>query len=157
MKQHTFKKHDYAKPVKRKMKQIESFDTRPPEFRGSAMSLLPPNSIIPADLEDYWEELVATLSTARELAEKSLQSSQIKSKQWYDPREATPKSFRVGEWVLVRFQHVEARKNRKLSQPWHGPCRILSLDEPDVTVQKVHRAKGPAHPSAPEPSDYLPQ
>lgn len=30
----TFEKHDYAKPVRRKMKQVEGFDPKPPEFRG---------------------------------------------------------------------------------------------------------------------------
>ena len=37
----TFEKHDYSKPVKRKVKHVEDFDPRPVEFRGSAMSRLP--------------------------------------------------------------------------------------------------------------------
>ena len=32
----TFEKHDYAKPMKRKIKHVEDFDPRPPEFRGLA-------------------------------------------------------------------------------------------------------------------------
>ena len=36
-----FEKHDYGKPVKRKIKHVEDFDPRPPEFRGSTMSRLP--------------------------------------------------------------------------------------------------------------------
>lgn len=37
----TFEKHDYSKPVKRKVKHVEQFDPRPVEYRGSAMSRLP--------------------------------------------------------------------------------------------------------------------
>ena len=36
-----FKKHDYAKPAKRKVKLVENFDPRPPEFRGDAANRLP--------------------------------------------------------------------------------------------------------------------
>lgn len=36
-----FEKHDYAKPTKRKVKLLENFDPRPPEFRGDAASRLP--------------------------------------------------------------------------------------------------------------------
>lgn len=36
-----FEKHDYAKPVKRKVRQVEDFDPRPVSFRGSASSRLP--------------------------------------------------------------------------------------------------------------------
>ena len=36
-----FEKHAYAKPIKRKIKLLENFDPRPPEFRGDAASRLP--------------------------------------------------------------------------------------------------------------------
>ena len=36
----TFEKHDYAKPVK-KIKSVEDFDPRPPQFRGLITSRLP--------------------------------------------------------------------------------------------------------------------
>ena len=36
----TFKKHDYAKQTKHKIKLLEDFDPRPPEYRGSAMTRL---------------------------------------------------------------------------------------------------------------------
>ena len=41
MSEATFVKHDYANPVKRKIKSVEDFDPRPSEFRGSAASRLP--------------------------------------------------------------------------------------------------------------------
>ena len=36
-----FEKHDYSKQVKRKVKSLEDFDPRPPEFRGTATRRLP--------------------------------------------------------------------------------------------------------------------
>ena len=36
----TFEKHEYGKPVKRKIKHVEHFDPRPSQFRGSTMSRL---------------------------------------------------------------------------------------------------------------------
>ena len=46
--------------------------------------------------------------------------------------------YRIGDWVLVRFPHEETGKQRKLSQPWHGPFRVVSCDNPDVTVVKTY-------------------
>ena len=102
-------------------------------------ALLPPTPLEPTDVEGYREELVLNLSSARELAVKSLQQSQKRGKRWYDQTKSTAKSFCIGEWVLVRFPHEETGRNRKLSQPWHGPYHVLSYDEPDVTAQKVYR------------------
>ena len=37
----TFEKHDYTKPIKKKIKSVENFDPRPPQFRGLVTSQLP--------------------------------------------------------------------------------------------------------------------
>ena len=37
----TFEKHDYAKPAKKKIKSVEDFDPRPPQFRELINSRLP--------------------------------------------------------------------------------------------------------------------
>ena len=81
--------------------------------------------------------MVITLSSARALALKSNQKSQQKYKQQYDKKAMTPK-FHVGDWVLVYFPQDQTGKYRKLSQPWHGPDRIVSRDDPDVTVIKMY-------------------
>jgi hypothetical protein len=47
--------------------------------------------------------------------------------------------YKIGEWVLVKFPKEESGRNRKLSQPWHGPFHIVSIDNPDLTVSKVYR------------------
>ena len=81
--------------------------------------------------------MVITLSSSRALALKSNQKCQQKYKQQYDKKATTPK-FRVGDWVLVYFPQDETRKYPKLSQPWHGPYRIVSHDDQDVTVIKMY-------------------
>ncbi len=100
-------------------------------------ALLPPNPMEPASVSDYREQVILSLSTARELAAESIKKAQKKSKALYD-RKATTTHLQVGDWVLVRFPQEEVGKLRKLSRPWHGPYRVISLDDPDATVVKVY-------------------
>ena len=65
-------------------------------------SLLPPDSHAPTDLGSYREELVLSLSSARELAVASIQEAQKSYKSQYDKRTNTV-NFRLGDWVFVRF------------------------------------------------------
>ena len=51
-------------------------------------ALLPPSSLQVADVQDYREELVLSLSSARELAAKSIQTAQNKYKLQYDKKAA---------------------------------------------------------------------
>ena len=46
--------------------------------------------------------------------------------------------IRVGEWDFVRFPQEETGRMRKQSRPWHGPFRIVSVQNPDVCVTKVY-------------------
>ena len=39
----------------------------------------------------------------------------------------------------MRFPQEETGRQRKLSRPWFGPYRVLSQDDPDITVVKVYR------------------
>ena len=71
------------------------------------------------------------------LAMKASQEAQRRYKEQYD-KTATSSKFQIGDWVLVHFAHQETVKMRKLSQPWHGPYRIVARDDPDVTVKKVY-------------------
>ena len=87
--------------------------------------------------EDYREEVVTTLSSARALAVEAIEEAQKTYKASYD-RKTEPKHFKIGQEVLVRFPQEEQGKLRKLSQPWHGPYRIVSRDDPDLTVAKVY-------------------
>ena len=83
---------------------------------------------------------MSSLSTARDLAVQSIREAQVKYKRLYD-RKSVPTQLRVGDWVLPQD---EVGKMRKLSRPWHGPYRVLTKEEPDVTVSKVYFPQDPA-------------
>ena len=68
---------------------------------------------------EYRHGLLVSLSSARELAASTLKRAQQISKQTC----AVSRQFKNGDWVLVRFRS-ECR-NRKVSQPWHVPYRVL--------------------------------
>ena len=99
--------------------------------------MLPPESMEPADVSDYREELVTSLSSARELAVDSIRAAQARYKHYYD-RKSRPVTLKLGDWVLIRFPKDEAGKQRKLSRPWHGPYRVTQRNDPDVTAIKVY-------------------
>ena len=96
-----------------------------------------PTEVEGADLSDYRQELILSLSSARVMATKSVQKAQRKYKAQYDKRSSSV-DYKVGDWVLVRFPQDETGAQRKLSRPWHGPYRIVSRDDPDLTVSKVY-------------------
>ena len=110
------------------------FDCRTP----TEAALLQPDGWETVDVVGYREELVMSLSSARELAAKAIQQAQKKYKKNYDKR-ASQRDYRLGEWVLVKFPAAETGKMRKLARPWHGPYRVVGLREPDVTVEKVYQ------------------
>ena len=39
----------------------------------------------------------------------------------------------------MKFPGEETGRMRKLSRPWHGPYRVLEVNGPDITVEKVYR------------------
>ena len=75
-------------------------------------ALLPPTTNPDVSVEDYWEQLVLSLSSARELASKSIAQVQARYKSQYD-KKTVASDYRVGDWVLVKFPHEETGKHRK--------------------------------------------
>jgi len=100
-------------------------------------ALLPVSGVEPSDIRDYREELVLSLSSARETALKAIRKAQERYKKSYD-RRSDDYSYRVGDWVLIRFPSEEAGRLRKLSRPWHGPYRVTACNETNVTAVKVY-------------------
>ena len=100
-------------------------------------ALLPVDDVEPTRIEDYREELMLTLSTASETALQTIRKAQQKYKKSYD-RRADDYSYRIGDWVLIRFPSEETGRLRKLSRPWHGPYRVTSCNETNVTAVKVY-------------------
>ena len=70
-------------------------------------AFLPPSSVTPTDVDDYREELMLSLSSARNIATQSIQKSQQQYKKYYNNK-ATSTKFRVGQWVLVKFPQEES-------------------------------------------------
>ena len=65
-----------------------------------------PTEVEGADLSDYRQELILSLSSARVMATKSVQKAQRKYKAQYDKRSSSV-DYKVGDWVLVRFPQDE--------------------------------------------------
>ena len=102
-------------------------------------ALLPVEPPEPSDVGDYREELVLSLSSARELAATNIRNEQKRAKERYDNKSIVkPHPYKIGDWVLVCFPQEETGKKRKLSKPWHGPYRVTQKNDPDVTVVPVH-------------------
>ena len=90
-------------------------------------------------VEGYREELMISLTSARSLAVQAIQKAQERYKRNYDRKATyTTTPMRVGDWVLVYMPQEESGPNRKLSRPWHGPFRIISISDPDVLLAKVY-------------------
>ena len=98
---------------------------------------LPPEQLHDIDVTDYRQQLMCSLSSARELAANCVQQAQKRYKTQYD-KGLKPVTYQLGDWVLVKFPHEESGKHRKLSRPWHGPYRVTSINDPDATVVKVY-------------------
>ena len=117
---------------------------------------MPASPVYVGAVEDYREELMVSLSSARELTVENIQKAQEKYKRNYDRRVSTPSSpMKCGDWVLVHFPHEESGPNRKLSRPWHGPYRIISVNDPDLSIVKCVFPAGSVNPSAPVPSESV--
>ena len=105
-------------------------------------ALLPPDPVHPGDLEDYREELIASLSSARELAVSSIQEAQRNYKRQYD-KTSRVTNYQIGDWVFVKFPSEETGKNRKMSRPWRGPFRIIKREDPNLTLTNVYFPQEP--------------
>ena len=88
-------------------------------------------------VEDYREELVLTLSSARQAALESIRKAQQRYKTQYD-RKTDGYQYKIGGWVLIRFPSEESGRLRKLSRPWHGPYRVTSANETNISAVKVY-------------------
>ena len=100
-------------------------------------ALLPVTGTGPTTIEDYREELILTLSSARETALENIQKAQQRYKKSYDHR-SDDYTYKIGDWVLIRFPSEETGRLRKLSRPWHGPYRVTSCNKTNITVVKVY-------------------
>ena len=103
-------------------------------------ALLSPNLLESVSVSDYRQQLILSLSSARHNAAVCVKKAQHKYKKSYDHK-ATTRPYQVGDWVMVRFPAEETGKQRKLSQPWHGPYRVVTIRDPDIVATKVYFPK----------------
>ena len=103
----------------------------------SEAAILPPPPTSWSDIDDYREEVTLSLSTTRANAVKNIRKAQQRYKRQYD-RNAGTVEYSVGQWVLVRFPADETGRNRKLSRPWHGSYRVVTVKDPDISVTKIY-------------------
>ena len=82
---------------------LYGFDCRSPT-EAALLSLTPPQ---PVHLDDYQQELVLSLSAARECAVTSIQKAQSRYKRAYD-KGVTSHEYIVGQWVLIQFPQEES-------------------------------------------------
>ena len=89
------------------------------------------------EVSDYREELMVSLSSARNLALKTIQGAQAKYKKAYD-KNARGDRIRTGSWVMVYFPHEESGRNRKLCMDptvsSHGGIPTYFPDHRKVTI-----------------------
>ena len=96
-----------------------------------------PSEFHSTSVEDYREQVMLSLTSARQLATSNIQRAQKRYKGQYD-RGRRPSNLRLGEWVFIKFPQDESGRLRKLSRPWRGPYRIIDVRDPDVTAAKVY-------------------
>ena len=118
---------------------LYGFDCRHP----TEAALLPPKTLGPTDVSDYREELILSLSSARALANKTNTQAQSRQKAQYDKCAVSPK-LKVGDWVPIYFPEDETGKFCKFSRPWHGPYRVISRSDPDISAKKLFFPEVPA-------------
>lgn len=87
---------------------------------------LPISTNPPITFEDYREELMLLLGSARQLATQVIRKAQKRYKTYCD-QTATQISFRVGDWVLIFFPMRNL--GRTESYPSHGMVHIGSFLE----------------------------
>ena len=95
---------------------------------------LPSADMSPTDIDDNREELMLSLTSARELTTTAIRKAQAHYKSQYD-KTARVRDLRVGSWILVHFPHDETGRWRKLSRPWHG---VTEVSNTGVVCIKVY-------------------
>ena len=82
-------------------------------------------------------KVMLSLSSARELALDFIKRAQDQYKHSFD-QSSKQIDYKVGEWIFIRFPAEETGHNRKLPHPGHGPYRITTWRDPDVSAVKVY-------------------
>jgi hypothetical protein len=63
-----------------------------------------------------------------------LRAKREKSKEYYDKNTNVP-LFTVGKKVLLHDEKIRRGRSSKLSSPYIGPYKIISVDDVNITLQ----------------------
>ena len=105
-------------------------------------SFLPPTEPVEGDARQYRTELMGRLLSSRQVALEAIRRAQRRNEKYYN--RLSPESIvQVGDWTFIAFPHEETGKNRKLSQLWHRPYRVMGRHDVDITARKVYAPDDP--------------
>jgi len=93
------------------------------------------------DLREYGVELATRMSTAWETARKCVQKAQKRQKQHYNTKARQPK-FAVGDRVFLLRPEEKTGATRKLTRPFHGPYRVMTVTASNAHVRRVDQPQG---------------
>ena len=80
------------------------------------------------------QELQIRLQSCYAVARSNLKAKKEKSMQYYDKNTNVP-LFTVGEKVLLHDEKIRRSRSSKLSLPYIGPYKIISVDDVNITLQ----------------------
>lgn len=103
-------------------------------------ALSPRRERLTMDLKEYGIDLHSKLSSAWELARKSLQQAQKKQKTQYD-RKVCARPFREGERAFLYKPAEKTGEFRKLTHPFDGPYRVLEVGTNTASIVRIDRPK----------------
>jgi transposase InsO family protein len=87
--------------------------------------------------DEYKVHMQILFSDAMESARTAIEASQDKQKIYYDQK-AHPHPFQVGELVWLHCPAIKRGLVKKLCHLWHGPYRILDLDNVKALIRPVN-------------------
>jgi hypothetical protein len=87
--------------------------------------------------DEYKVHMQILFSDAMEAARTSIEASQDRQKIYYDQK-AHPHPFQVGELVWLHCPAIKKGLVKKLCHLWHGPYRILDLDNVKALIRPVN-------------------
>ena len=88
------------------------------------------------DIDDFKADMLSELSQAWTLAASNMANAQASQRKHYDRNTRSP-DLRVGDRVMVHMPAEVQGKDWKLSRPFHGPYRVLSVTPTNVEVRLV--------------------
>ena len=99
-------------------------------------ALAPVTTPQPTQLEDYRQEIILSLSFARDLAAVNIQKAHSRYKKSHD--KSYTHEYKIGRWIFICFPQEQTGAKWKLSRPWHGLYRVKTVRGPNIVASKVY-------------------